>query len=75
MSSSGLVIPQMQQIHNPLPLLWILLIERLLFVQGMAGYMTGMMVEDPQAIDEFISELKSKPELYEQVKLKIEQSK
>jgi hypothetical protein len=41
-------------------------------MQGMSGYVTGMMIDDPQTIDEFINALKTKPELYEQVKEKMQ---
>ena len=40
-------------------------------MQGMSGYVTGMMVDDPQAIDEFITILKTNPQLYEKFKDKI----
>jgi hypothetical protein len=40
-------------------------------VQGMSGYVTGMMLEDEQAMDEFISTLKAKPELYDRFKKKL----
>jgi hypothetical protein len=40
-------------------------------MQGMSGYVAGMMVDDPQAIDEFIAILKTNPQLYEKFKDKI----
>jgi hypothetical protein len=42
-------------------------------MQGMSGYVVGMMVDDPQGIDEFISALKTKPELFEEVKVRMQQ--
>lgn len=40
-------------------------------VRGMSGYVTGMMLEDEKAIDEFIDSLKTKPELFEKVREKL----
>jgi hypothetical protein len=37
-------------------------------MQGMSGYTIGMMSDDPKAIDEFITILETKPELYSQLK-------
>ena len=39
-------------------------------MQGMSGYVAGMMSDDPKAIDEFINIVKTKPELYNQLKEK-----
>ncbi len=41
-------------------------------VRGMSGYVTGMMAEDDKAIDEFISILKTNPELLAKFKQKLE---
>ena len=32
--------------------------------RGMSAYVTGMMIEDERAIDDFISNLKQEPDLY-----------
>jgi len=40
-------------------------------VRGMSGYVTGMMIEDEKAMDEFITVLKSNPELYKKFKEKL----
>lgn len=40
-------------------------------MQGMSGYTIGMMTDDPQALDEFVGILKTKPELYNQLKEKL----
>lgn len=37
-------------------------------MQGMSGYVVGMMIDDPQAIDEFIKALETKPDLYNKLK-------
>jgi len=37
----------------------------------MSGYVTGMMLEDEKAMDEFITVLKSNPELYKKFKEKL----
>jgi hypothetical protein len=41
--------------------------------RGMSGYVTGMMVEDEKAIDEFISILKTNPQLFDKFKQKLGQ--
>jgi len=41
-------------------------------MRGMSGYVTGMMLEDEKAIDEFINALKTNPELYKKLKSKLE---
>jgi hypothetical protein len=41
--------------------------------RGMSGYVTGMMLEDEKAIDEFISILKSNPQLFDNFKQKLGQ--
>ncbi|MBE3088648.1 MAG: hypothetical protein IMZ41_00030 [Actinobacteria bacterium] len=41
--------------------------------RGMSGYVTGMMLEDEEAIDEFISILKSNPQLFDNFKQKLGQ--
>lgn len=40
-------------------------------MQGMSGYTIGMMSDDPKAIEEFVNVLKTKPELYNQLKEKL----
>ncbi|MGC8765607.1 MAG: hypothetical protein ACP5QT_06950 [Brevinematia bacterium] len=40
-------------------------------MHGWSEYMTGMMLENEEAIDAFIEALKSKPELYEKFKKKL----
>lgn len=37
-------------------------------MRGMSGYVTGMMVDDERAIDEFINTLEANPELYSKFK-------
>lgn len=41
--------------------------------RGMSGYVTGMMVEDEKVIDEFISVLKTNPQLFDKFKKKLGQ--
>jgi hypothetical protein len=41
-------------------------------MRGMSGYVTGMMLEDEKAIDEFINTLKADPELYKKLKSKLQ---
>jgi len=41
-------------------------------MQGMSGYTIGMMSDDPQALDEFINILKTKPGLYNELKEKLD---
>ena len=41
--------------------------------RGMSGYVTGMMLEDEKVIDEFISILKSNPQLFDNFKQKLGQ--
>jgi uncharacterized membrane protein required for colicin V production len=40
-------------------------------MRGMSGYITGSMIEDERAIDEFINVLKANPKLYERFKEKL----
>ena len=40
-------------------------------VRGMSGYLTGAMLEDSQAIDEFVAMLKTNPQLLEEFKQKL----
>lgn len=37
-------------------------------MQGMSGYVIGMMTDDPKTFDEFVNILKTKPESYNQLK-------
>jgi hypothetical protein len=40
-------------------------------VRGISGYLTGAMLEDSQAIDEFVAMLKMNPQLLEEFKQKL----
>jgi|GEM_PF-1637218 len=40
-------------------------------MKGMAGYFTGMMLEDEKGMDEFIKSLRANPELYDRFKQKL----
>jgi hypothetical protein len=41
-------------------------------VRGMSGYLTGAMLEDNQAIDDFIAVLKANPQLLEKFKQRLQ---
>ncbi len=41
--------------------------------RGMSGYVTGMMLEDEKAMDEFINILKTHPQLFAKFKQKLEE--
>jgi hypothetical protein len=41
-------------------------------IRGMSGYVTGTMLEDDKAIDEFINILKTNPQLLNKFKQKLE---
>lgn len=40
-------------------------------MRGMSGYVSGMMMDDERAIDEFVNTLKANPELYKKFKEKL----